>query len=263
MKFPDEVEFARLQDYDGARGYLHSDDLRWSWGAMKGRPRDWQAETVNFPPTVLVPMVSAAGFDGIYLDRFGYADNGGAIEAQLGLILGVQPFVSADGRLAFFDLRPYNRRLRLERSRAEIDALADVTIHPLRTAWSTDSFNKESRDGLHLSRWTSHERAWIDVTNPSDGPRVALLSVRLSRPGAAPADVDLRYPDGQTQRVRVTSGGPLVERRLRVPAGESAIEIETAAVPLAQAAGANSPGFVQLTDFQLIPLEARDLSGAQ
>jgi hypothetical protein len=263
QEFPDEIEFAGLQDYDGARGYLHSDSLRWSWGAMKGRPRDWQAETVNLPATTVMPMVAAAGFQGVYLDRFGYSDDGEGIEKQLGLIIGVPPISSPDRRLAFFDLRSYARRLRAERSPSELAALADVTLHPVRTAWSTDSFNKETRDGLHLSRWTSRESSRIELTNPSDRPRVTALSVKLSRPGAAPADVVLRYPDGQTQHVWVTPEGKQIEHSVRVPAGESAIEIETAAVPLATAAGANSPGFVQLTDFQLIPSEARELSGSQ
>ena len=39
-RFPETQPLARMADYDLMRGYLHSDDLRWSYGFMKGRPGD-------------------------------------------------------------------------------------------------------------------------------------------------------------------------------------------------------------------------------
>ena len=44
MPFPDGGVVHRMTDYDLVRGYLHSDGLHWSFGAMSGRPEDWQAE---------------------------------------------------------------------------------------------------------------------------------------------------------------------------------------------------------------------------
>jgi hypothetical protein len=257
--FPDSIEFAALKDYDGARGYLHSDNLRWSWGAMKGRPRDWQSETVNLPPELLVPMVSAAGFQGIYLDRFGYADNGIAVESQLRRILGVAPsFPSPNARLLFFDMRSYNAQLRAEHPRSQIAALATVTLRPLQTEWSTDSFNRESRDGLHLTRWTAHAQARIDVVNPSSSPRDVVLSMTLARSGGATAEVLLGYPGGERQRIQVKPAGTPVLRRLRVPPGTSAIEIDTAGASIPEG---NSPGYVQVGGFQLMPSEALEVTG--
>jgi hypothetical protein len=247
MRFPDEDEFARLQDYDLMRGYLHSRDLRWSYGAMKGRPQDWQAATVNLPLTMLVPMVSSAGFQGIYLDRFGYSDDGATAERELERILGAAPFVSADERLAFFDLRPYIRRLRAARSSSEIAAIADVTLHPLRTAWPTSAFNaEEERDGNGSSRWAVLPDSRLQVVNPSSGPRPAVLSVVLARPGGEAATTTLRYPDGSSQRVRVKPEGTPVLRRLRFPPGESSLQIATPAPPVPE-------GVVKLTGLALLP----------
>src|SRR5439155_15013681 len=53
-----------------------------------------------------------AGFKGLYLDRFGYADRGRALENDLKEILHQQPLVSQNQRLVFFDLSEYERSLR-------------------------------------------------------------------------------------------------------------------------------------------------------
>lgn len=261
-QFPDQFEFVGLQDYDALRGYLHSSTLRWSHGAMKGRPRDWQSETVNFPPEVLVPMAAAAGFQGIYLDRFGYADGGAAVDKQVKRIADVVPFTSADGRLAFYDLRAYARRLATEHRRSQLEALGAVTVRPVQTLWSTDSFQRAERDGLHWTRWTSHPQTRIDLVNPSPNPREVVLSTTLGRPGGSPADVAVTYPDGERQTVLAKPEGTLVVRKLTVPPGRSAIEIDAGvATPVAEAAGSDSPGFVQLGEFRLVPWEAFVVAG--
>ena len=43
VAFPENPKVNRLNDYDLAKGYLHSTRLRWSYGAIKGRENDaWQ-----------------------------------------------------------------------------------------------------------------------------------------------------------------------------------------------------------------------------
>ena len=44
--FPDNDAPGETIDYDGARPYIHGTELRWSYGAMKGRPEDWAAPLV-------------------------------------------------------------------------------------------------------------------------------------------------------------------------------------------------------------------------
>jgi phosphoglycerol transferase len=107
----------RMEDYAELIGYLHSSDLRWSYGQLKGRPSKWEAAVARRPPAQMLAELSALGFDGIYLDTFGYAHRGRALIPELSRVLGVTPLVSADGRLYFFDMARYNRRLRERRSR--------------------------------------------------------------------------------------------------------------------------------------------------
>jgi hypothetical protein len=129
--FPESVPPppGRTVVYDMLRPYLHSRDLRWSFGAMQGRPEDWAAQLADMPLAEVLPIVSAVGFDALYLDRFGYPDDASADTAvgELVRLIGRRPQASSDGRLLFFDLRRYNERLRgrlsiedLERLRAQV-----------------------------------------------------------------------------------------------------------------------------------------------
>jgi phosphoglycerol transferase len=90
--------------YEPAKPYIHSSDLRWSWGAMRGRPDDWAAMYATKPAAELVPAARAAGFAGILVDRRAYPDQGAATEADLRGVLGSGPEPSPDGRYLFWRL---------------------------------------------------------------------------------------------------------------------------------------------------------------
>jgi hypothetical protein len=90
--------------YDPAKPYLHSHDLRWSWGAMRGRPEDWAATIAGKPAAQVVPAARRAGFSGILLDRTAYGPAAASVEADFGKVLGGEPEPSEDGRYVFFPL---------------------------------------------------------------------------------------------------------------------------------------------------------------
>jgi phosphoglycerol transferase len=100
-----------MEDYDPFRGYLHSDDLRWSYGAMRGREGDWQAQVVELGTKEMLDAVAAVGFRGLWVDRLGYPEEGAAVEDDLRDLLGEAPIVSPDERFVFFDLRPWAAEL--------------------------------------------------------------------------------------------------------------------------------------------------------
>jgi phosphoglycerol transferase len=105
--FPEQPSFGGMLDYDLFRGYLHSSTLRWSYGAMIGRPTfDWQINTRALPTAQFVQTIKNAGFVGIYLDRFSRPRDLEAIENDLESATGHGRFASDDGRLVFFPLIP-------------------------------------------------------------------------------------------------------------------------------------------------------------
>lgn len=101
--FP-EPAAARQAIYEPVKPYLHTDDLRWSYGAMRGRPEDWAAANTTKPASELVAAARQAGFAGILVDRLGYGDDGAAIEAELRQVLGSEPERSPNIRYLFWRL---------------------------------------------------------------------------------------------------------------------------------------------------------------
>ena len=105
VPFPENPPVQRMTDYDHLRGYLHSRSLRWSYGCVKGtKGNSWQKQLANQPTQALVRLLAEAGFHGVYLDRFGFADGGAAIESDLKRLTCTKPLVSRDKRLVFFKL---------------------------------------------------------------------------------------------------------------------------------------------------------------
>src|SRR5262249_2167724 len=51
VPFPENPRVGKMFDYDHARGYLHSQTLRWSYGAVKGRASEVWQKLVAAKPT--------------------------------------------------------------------------------------------------------------------------------------------------------------------------------------------------------------------
>ena len=103
-RFPEAPPIFRMADYDLMRGYLHSHDLRWSYGHTKGRGDDPNVPISTEKVPDMVRDLKASGFAGVYIDRFAYTDGAAALEKQLAEATGAAPLVSRDGRLSFFEL---------------------------------------------------------------------------------------------------------------------------------------------------------------
>jgi phosphoglycerol transferase len=124
MSYPENGPIGRMADYDLLKGYLHSEDLRWSYPAMRGRVPEWQPELLSQGLPGIVEGLAAVGFEGLYIDRFGYEDAADGLVAELAVLLAQEPMVSDNDRLVFFDLRPAVFELRSRLTPEEIDALA-------------------------------------------------------------------------------------------------------------------------------------------
>ena len=126
--FPEAGEIFGTGPYDQVRGWLHDDSLRWSWGSVRGREGDWQAAVTRLEPSDALDALTAVGFTGLMIDRAGYEDQGELIEYGYTTTLGQEPRVSPDGRLLFYDLRPWARGLRERFTEAQIEELRHKTL---------------------------------------------------------------------------------------------------------------------------------------
>jgi hypothetical protein len=130
VSFPKGPSSNRMGVLDDLFGYLHSNRLRWSGGAIVGRSTNWVPALNGKPLTQSLEGISAAGFQGIYVDTFGFAGGGEELLMELRNMLGVAPLVSPDGRLVFFNMTAYNRGLRKRRTAAQIASLSAATLYP-------------------------------------------------------------------------------------------------------------------------------------
>lgn len=109
ISFPENGTVNRMKDYDHFVGYLYSDDLRWSFGAMKGREGSVLLNNLcSLSTEEMVKQASEIGFDGIYIDRYGYKDDEAEIlENTLFKITKQEPIISANNRYVYFSLESY------------------------------------------------------------------------------------------------------------------------------------------------------------
>lgn len=104
--FPEVPIMHRLLNYQMMTGVLHSSALHWSFGGMKGRPGDlFYRSLAKEPLSHQLEVVRRLGFDGIYIDRRGYEDNGNAVTEALTQLLHMPPTLEhASKEIVFFKL---------------------------------------------------------------------------------------------------------------------------------------------------------------
>ena len=217
VPFP-ESETPAEHDYAQLRGYLHSNELRWSYGAMKGRGTDWNATLSTLPLRLVLPAVGAIGFDGVTVDRLGYSDGGKAVVAELAHRLRLRPLSSPDREFLFFDLRPMRASLEWRYSQKELAALRLAALDPVTVRWG-DSFWPEERSGEKSWRWSKRRDAYIMLVNPTRVSRRVTFRFVLGAGLQRTSNAIVFYPDGASQLVKVTPTGVPVERTFAMPPG--------------------------------------------
>ena len=65
------------------------------------------ARAAKLPADEMVHALQSAGFEGVYLDRYGYEDSGARMEKNLTRLLGRPLLVSPNTRWCFFKLSSY------------------------------------------------------------------------------------------------------------------------------------------------------------
>jgi hypothetical protein len=222
VSFPEQPQLNRMQDYDHARGYLHARELRWSYGAMKGRAAAaWQAWVAAKPPREMIETLVLAGFSGLYLNRDGYADWGTAAALDIARVLHQTPRSSDNDRLLFFDLLPYQRAFRALHTAESWEAKQDAAQHPLLVIWQHGCSDLEGPPSSPF-RWCSAAGEWRVVNGARAAKRVTL---EMSFVSLSPGHLRLRSPllsdeltIGHTARTLSTT--------ISVPPGEHAIRFE-------------------------------------
>lgn len=216
VPFPEHPKVQQMVDYDHFRGYLHSRTLRWSYGTIKNRDDDLaQQRVAALAGEEFVQSLAFAGFSGVYLDRHGYEDGGAAKEAELSSALQSQPIVSGNGRLLFFNLTDYAKRLREKYSESEWAAKQEFSFHPLLVEWKGGFSGLETDHGMNW-HWSSAEGELL-LRNTSTRPRKMRMEMSFAT-GHEQMD-DLFITGLVADQLKISSHPTSYVKDLTIPAG--------------------------------------------
>jgi hypothetical protein len=248
VSYPEQPPVVRMHDYALFRGYLHSDTLRWSYGAMRGRPEDWTRELAGRPLEDVMRQVAAAGFSGIYIDREGFEDRAHELEVHLTAALGPAVVFSRDARLSFFDLRDYAAGLRSQLGPEATAKLGERAVRPVRPTFGAGfyplQFTPPSSgygdapfyprlSGQSTSR-LAQSTATLELVNPLASVRPVHLTFGLASATQAAGTLDVVAGPTRT-RLDLT---PATARRsiaLDLPPGTTTVNF-TSSVPAGEGA---------------------------
>lgn len=206
VPFPESPPVHHMDGYAHFKPYLVSSSLRWSFGGFRGTSlADWQLALPQKSTATLIDDLVAVGFCAIEVDRAGFADRAAALEGDLRRLLGAPISTTNDHRLVAWDLALARAALTSQLGAERVKATGDLVLHPL-VVYSDHGAYEVQHENQTAYQWTGPSPE-IDVHNfgrtTIDGVR---LTFSLAAPGSAPRRFNLHLPDGQTQRVDVSSG---------------------------------------------------------
>lgn len=218
VPFPEHPPVLSMRDYEHFRAYLHSHSLKWSYGAIKGRPVSiWQNGISILPTEKMTTNLSVAGYSGIYIDRNGYSDHGAKIEKEISTILNQKPMISENNNFSFFDMRHYAATVKNSGPVALWDGHS--TPQPLAQKKISLSWNKGfySLEVSGANKWHwSNKQSVLAIVNYTDKP----LELKLS----------FKAVSGDSNVSTLTLTSPLITKKIKVN-NEGAVFSETIIIP--------------------------------
>ena len=195
----------RVQSYDFMPAYLHTQSLRLSFGAMKGREWDtWMRDVSDKEPVPRrLERIALAGFDGmLILGRGVNTIRLAGLRREVEQYAGTSSLVAEYPERGFvlYDLRPYRESLRRTYGAADFAARSKAERTSPVALWLKGFSSFESPGYDHRAHWASRKGTLL-LHNRLDEPATVNLSMRFQT----------AFKD--TARLRVQSG-------LRSPEGE-------------------------------------------
>jgi len=188
-EFPVDPGRESMLAYDQGRPFVHSRTLRWSWGGLSGRNGDWSRRTAELEPDALARVLALTGFSGIWIDRFGYADGGRALEESLRPHADGPSRASPDGRYFFLDMRRLREATEAAVPDGQLPHVRARLLAPLKVRWER-GFYAEEANGVRNWRWC-RRRGRVTIENGLAEPRRVRLRARLGGGLAQPYPLDI------------------------------------------------------------------------
>ena len=222
VPFPENPPVNNMADYDLFRAYLHSNNIHWSYGTMKGRYGDlWQQDITQKSTNEMIKSIAFAGFNGIYIDSYGYPDNGAQLIENISTILGTTPIFSEDHRLYFFDMTGYNLKLKSQYPSDEWSKKSDQILHPLLIQW-TDGFSILEGTPRSNWRWSSSEGV-ATITNPTNTSKIVLINTTFFTGYPEMSEMKIESSDF-SDIIDINNSGYYYQKEITIPPGSYTIK---------------------------------------
>ena len=226
MAFPESPPVYKISDYEPARPYLASKTLRWSYGATRGRHASaWLVNLTSLPLPEMVERAALAGFDGIWVDRFGYRAPGTEIDGPLHDILQAGPSKSRDDRNYFYDLRPFAARMQAGYSPEAWRRAREASLSVV--YFSLDGCGQQERAPTTDWYWCN-DRIQLVIENPTAVMREVDVDADLIAASPGPMKVDVDGPG-----IHEVDGGGHFRKTVTAPPGRTVLRFHTDAQPTA------------------------------
>jgi len=219
--FPEDI------NYDHMRGYLQSDKLRWSAGAMKDRQiYIWQKAIEKKSVPEMLEELAIFDFSGIYIDRATPTPIPPKLEEQISALLRQQPLVSPNGRMAFYSLLEYKAKIWEEVSKDELAERARRYLHPFTLSWKKDF---SAMEGTQEKNWRwSGPNGELHIENTLDYPREVSMEMSIDAPNGGTLRIE---SDIISETFKVTSQPGQWNKTVAITPGKHVIKFMCDASP--------------------------------
>jgi len=207
VDFPEAPPVREMESYAHLKPYLYSRSLRFSYGSVKGRPRErWQREAVQLGAADLPRTLENYGFAAVMLNKRAYEDRGASLVATF----------QATGRARV-----------VAESREMIGLTLSPSSRPLMPPVFEAAWYDLEGDQRKNWRWSSGN-ADVVLESAQSKPVLVHLTFRLA--SLEPREVDIYFGDLAVYKARLTGSDETtspIDLNLTLPPGPSRLHFQT------------------------------------
>lgn len=243
--FPETPPKNNMGDYALARGYMHSDTLKWSYGDYKGRSSDsWHRNLADKPIAQQIEIMTVVGFEGIYIDTYAYTQEQlSQLTTEIEAVIGTGDvcFGSVDERLLFYGLHNYQKQLQETYSQQELE---HMKAQYLMTIQFQGGFYGLEENEMGNWRWCQ-QTGTLYLNNISDHEMELTLYATAATGYAEESKLLISHNDTERQYT-ITSSEIEIEYTCTLVPGKNYIQFSTNAPQV------NAPGDSRELYFRLV-----------
>jgi phosphoglycerol transferase len=230
--YPEIGTTQRMPDYAHLACHPYSKTLRWSYGTCRNRRWDeWQQHVGRLTTAQMVRALCLAEFDGVYVDRRGYADNADALITELRELLGTELVVSDSGDQMLFTLATAKQSLRSSMDESTWQKESSLLLNRP-CVLCQDGFLRWATVMPPEPRRATHH-ATMRIINPGDAPRRVRITVLWQRHTAHEINVQVHCGTlGIDQNESPPMKRAPLVLEISVPPGEHIVHFDSTPKPI-------------------------------